>query len=458
MALTYAQAVRWYYSFASFDPHAARVPDELKLARLRQILARLGDPHLRFPSILIAGTKGKGSTGALLESILRAAGFRTGLYTSPHLHNFGERIRVAGELIRASQVIGGTARLQRLALEFPNATFFEWVTALAFDHFARQEIEIAVLEVGLGGRLDCTNVVTPRVSIITPISYDHMQILGHTLAEIAREKAGIIKPRVPVVVAPQPREALPPIRAQTAAQHAPVHWVAREWRWRLLHTNLERQIVHLRSTSRLRGQIYHLPLLGPHQRVNLATALTACAVLREQGWRIPDAAMRRGVAQVQWPARFEILRPSPSSGTGKVLVADGAHNRASAHEFVRTLDEVLSARTFHLVFGASSDKDVLGMLEELLPRAASVIFTQAQHLRALSPDALLAIVQAHPQMARSIHAHVAPNVAAALELAYNLARPGDVIGVTGSLFIAAEAREVALKPRYVKRIQHRIKS
>lgn len=447
MALTLSEAVQWYYSFARFDPNVSRAPDNLKLARMNEILARLGNPHQQFPSVVIAGTKGKGSTAALLDSILHSAGYRTGLYTSPHLHSFRERIRVNEELISKIHVVQGTSQLQALAPQFSQATFFEWVTALAFDYFARQRVEIAVVEVGLGGRLDCTNVLTPRVSLITPISYDHVEILGDALEKIAYEKAGIIKPEIPVVVAPQEPEPLRVIREVAAEQNAPLVDVAKEWRWELVGSTVEGQVVDIQRMQDETAVTYHLPLLGPHQRTNLVTALSVASLLREQGWKIGTGPMQQGAQRVQWHARFEILaRPLPpgvspgeSIWSQGYLVADGAHNRASARELRRTLDEVFPGAPVHFVFGASSDKDIRGMLGELLPRASSVIFTQSHHARAASPNTLARI--AAPFL---VPLHTADTLVEALLRAKALAAPNDIVCLTGSLFVAAEAREIVL--------------
>lgn len=454
MALDYQDAVHWYYSFARFDPPPSHPLTEgegaLKLARMEQILERLGNPHTQFTSILIAGTKGKGSTAALLESVLHTAGFRTGLYTSPHLHTFRERIRVNGELISQLHVVQGTTQLQTVAEHFPHSTFFEWVTALAFDYFARQRVEIAIVEVGLGGRLDCTNVLTPRVSVITPISYDHMEILGNTLAAIAREKAGIIKPEVPVVVAPQSDEAMAVIREVAAEQNAPLLDVAQVWEWEPRGATLAGQTVAVKHLFDAEPQIYELPLLGPHQRVNLVTALATLGTLKELGWRIAQSALPRGIARVEWHARVEVLAAPRSAGAGSAgvdwsdtyLIADGAHNRASAHELVRTLDEILPAVPVHFVFGVSNDKDIRGMLMELMPRASSFTFTRSRHARAVHPDELERLAAPYP-----VPIYTASNLAGALLQIQRVAKPGEAICVTGSLFIAAEAREYALQSR-----------
>lgn len=444
MVLNYPDAVRWYYSFARFDPNAARLPDNLKLARMHEIMAQLGNPHQQFPSVLIAGTKGKGSTASLLASILHTAGYRTGLYTSPHLHTFRERILVNGELISKLHVAQGTALLQSFASNFPGATFFEWLTALAFDYFARQRVEIAVVEVGLGGRFDCTNVLTPRASVITPISFDHTEILGDTLEKIASEKAGIIKPNVPVVVAPQEPEAMQVLESTAQENKAPLLDVAKQWHWEPQGVTVQGQSVQIREDEE-EPHTFTLPLLGPHQRVNLATALAAVQVLRAQSWKIPGGAVQRGIERVKWHARFEILaQPEPVpvgipvSGNN-YIIADGAHNRAAAHELARTLTEVFPNARVQFIFGASSDKDIPGMLQELLPLAASFILTQAHHTRAATPEAL-----AHLASPFLIPIHTASSLLEALLRARHLASPTDVICITGSLFIAAEARELIL--------------
>ncbi len=453
MALSYQDAVQWYYSFARFDgspsPRADDSSGELKLARMEQILERLGSPHTQFASVLIAGTKGKGSTAVLIASILYAAGYRTGLYTSPHLHSFRERIRVNGELISRLHVVQGTTHLQSFASQFPQSTFFEWVTALAFDYFARQRVELAVVEVGLGGRLDCTNVLTPRVSVITPISFDHTQILGNTLEAIAREKAGIIKPGIPVVVAPQPDEAMRTISQIAGERGAPMTVVAREWQWETRGSTLGGQTVWIRRVLDPEPETLELPLLGPHQRANLATALATIHTLRESGSNIPHSAIPRGVARTEWHARVEVLvQPRAPRGAGgqewsdQYIVADGAHNRASAHELVLTLAEVVPGLPVHFIFGASNDKDIRGMLEELAPHAASLTFTQSHHARAAKPEELAAL-----GAALGVPYHTAPSLPGALLLAQRLAAPGSVICVTGSLFIAAEAREYVLQMR-----------
>lgn len=438
----YSDAVNWYYSFARFEPHSRRTSDAHKLDRMERILARLGNPHTQFPAIHIAGTKGKGSTAAMLESMFRAGGYRTGLFTSPHLHSFRERIRVNNRMIAAETVVRNTSYLRALVADFPDATFFEWITALAFLYFAEQRIEMGILEVGLGGRLDCTNVVTPRVSVITPISFDHTEVLGTTLLKIAREKAGIIKPNIPVVIAPQELRVLGEVQRKANKENARIINVEKDWRWHLIQTTPENQTVNVRFVKSARWQTFTLPLVGPHQRVNLATALATMDVLHGRNWRISLDSLRQGIAQVEWPARFEILAhlepasddPAEPPAEG-FIVTDGAHNRASARELVRTLDEIFPGRPVHFIFASSRDKDIAGMLQELAPRAASITFTHANSQRAAAVDKLVQI--AAPL---TLEKRTAPDITTAIETTLAQVSPDDIVCITGSLFIAAEAR------------------
>ncbi|MGB8646855.1 MAG: folylpolyglutamate synthase/dihydrofolate synthase family protein [Anaerolineae bacterium] len=440
---TYQEALDWLYGFVRFDENRKHIAGGGDLSRMARLLDRMGAPHTRYPSIIIAGTKGKGSTAAMLASMLRASGYRTGLYTSPHLHTFRERIRVDDELITRPQIIAGAQRLEKLTPEFPDAIWFELVTALAFEYFAQQQVNVAVLEVGLGGRLDATNVVSPRVAVITSISYDHIEVLGATLPAIAREKAGIIKPVTPVVSAPQAPEALAVIEAVALEKGAPLILVGRDWRWESISAGVDGQRFQVEPVLTGAGKgpeseayVFEMPLAGPHQLFNATTALATAFELRRQGWRLGDAEMKRGMATVQWPARFEVLDRAP------LTVADGAHNRASARELANALVTLLPGRRVHLIFGASSDKDIAGMFAELLPHAATLILTHSHHLRAAAPGRLA-------ELAALFHIPVlqTENVAQALAAARQQVIGNEVIGITGSLFVAAEARALILAER-----------
>lgn len=443
MTLSYSDAVQWYYSFARFEPRPER-HDADKLERMRALLKALGDPQNQFAAIHIAGTKGKGSTAALIESMFRAGGYRTGLFTSPHLHSFRERVRLDNALIPETALLALTERLQALAPAFPDATFFEWVTALAFLYFAAQRVEMAVIETGLGGRLDCTNVITPRLSVITPISLDHTAILGDNLAKIAYEKAGIIKPDGIVVIAPQELRALGQLLRKAHKVGARVVNVEKCWRWEAVETTPTEQTVNVRFIKNARWQTFTLPLVGAHQRVNLVTALAAMDVLHGRNWRISQRSLQHGVINVEWPARFETLAyldaPRGTPAARGYVVADGAHNPASARELVRTLNEVLPHARVHFIFAASDDKDIAGMFQALAPRAASFVMTRAPTPRAAALDRLCAAIAPY-----GVPSSVAPDIARALEQLYARVEPGEVICVTGSLFIAAAARAQILR-------------
>ncbi len=433
---TYRQALDWLYGFARFDEGRRHIPGGGGLQRMVRLLERLGAPQTRFPCVLIAGAKGKGSTAAMLASILRAAGYRTGLYTSPHLHTFRERIRLDAILISQGQVVAGVQKLEELLPEFPDVIWFELVTAIAFDFFAWHDIDIAVLEVGLGGRLDPTNVVQPRVAVITPISYDHVDVLGTTLAAIAQEKAGIIKAGTPVVSAPQAVEARDVIEAIALDKHAPLTLVGRDLKYRTSAVNLDGETFYVNGGDLPQTRPFHIPLLGRHQVVNATTALAVADELGRQGWQIREEHLERGLATVEWPARLEILSRDP------VIVADGAHNRASAHELVVALDDLFPQLRVHIVFGASDDKDIAGMFAEILPRAASLVLTRSRHARAASPEILRITAEGYGGQVRQT-----TSVASALEEARSLAGRQEVICVTGSLFVAAEARKLILEQR-----------
>ena len=330
--ITYRDALNYLYSFTDYEKRgfAAYAPEFYDLDRVRHLLALMGEPQRAFRAVHIAGTKGKGSTAAMIESVLRAAGYRTGLYTSPHLHSFRERIQEAGELIPEAGVIRLVEEMQPLVARVDGVTTFEIITCLAFAWFAEQGVAWAVVEVGLGGRLDATNVLHPAVTVITPISYDHVAILGDTLTQIASEKAGICKPGVPLVSAPQPGEALATIRGVCERLGAPLTLVGRDWTWQSGAADLDGQAFTVRHGKRVSFEL-HLPLLGEHQLVNATTAAAVLSVLEQGGLEVPPSALREGLQAVRWPGRLEILGREP------LVVADGAHNGDSARKLIAAL-------------------------------------------------------------------------------------------------------------------------
>jgi len=410
---------------ANFETRRPRAPEAFRLEPIRRLLEELGNPHRRYAVIHIAGTKGKGSTAAMAEAILRAAGYRTGLYTSPHLHTMRERIRIGGELIPPSTVVELFGRLRPAIEADPDLTVFDILTAMGFLAFAEAGVEIAVVEVGLGGRLDSTNVVSPAVCLITALSMDHTEILGPTLAHIAFEKAGILKPGVPAVTAPQAEEAMAVLRQVAAERGAPL-WTLEGWHYGPKDIAPTGQRGEIHSPDGSHWSI-RLPLLGRHQWENAALAVAAVGQLRERGWMIPDEAIREGLERVRWPGRFEVLQEEPP------LVLDGAHNDASATRLAETVAEVFPGRRWQLVFGISADKDPRAILPPLQPLIEGIWLTRSRHPRAADPQRLAEAAQA-----LGLPGRIRREVAHALEDA--LAEGGPVL-VTGSLFVVAEARE-----------------
>jgi dihydrofolate synthase / folylpolyglutamate synthase len=428
---SYRDALNYLYSFTDYEKRgfAAYAPEFYSLDRMRHFLALLGDPHQAFSALHIAGTKGKGSTAALAESMLRAGGLKTGLYTSPHLHSFRERMQAGGALISAEDVVRLVETTRPLVSQVPDITTFEIMTGLAFAWFAEQEVQWAVLEVGLGGRLDATNVVLPRAAVITSISLDHVAILGDTLARIAREKAGIVKPGVPVVSAPQPEEAWTVIEEVCREQSAPLVLVGRDWTWQPGAHDLEGQHLSIRHESGAAPLLEDawIPLLGEHQLVNAATAVAA---IWEAGLRLAPGDLRRGLGAIRWPARLEILSREP------FIVVDSAHNGDSARKLMQALERHCTYRRLILVLGGSADHATPELFQALLPAAGRAIATRSRHARAAAPEWFQA-------RARDLGFEMdsSESIPEALDKALQAAGPRDLICCTGSVFVAAEARE-----------------
>ena len=426
----YHAALDYLYSFTNYEQQSGYTynADRFDLGRVHRLMALLGNPHHKYASVHIAGTKGKGSTSAMVASILRAAGYRTGLYTSPHLHTFRERIQIDGALIPEEQIVSGVERLRTVAPQVPEITTFELITALAFDCFARAHVEWSVLEVGMGGRLDATNVVTPRISAITSISYDHMIYLGDTLAEIAAEKGGIIKPGVPVISAPQPAEAADAIARIAKERDAPLTVVGRDWQWESLDVSSERQSFAAWPTQKPDSRtVVTIPLLGRHQQENATTVLAILSQLRTQGVEVPEESIRHGFASVQWPGRCEVLGRQPW------VIVDGAHNGDSMEKLRAALQSFPYDRMI-LIWGVSADKDLDGMLGAILPAADDVLVTQAHHPRAADPQLLADRIHQHGRDAQVV------SIDTALDQALSMAGERDLICCTGSLFVVADFR------------------
>ncbi len=393
------------------------------LENITVLAERLGRPQRAYPSAHIAGTNGKGSTAAFLESILRHAGFRTGLNTSPHLEKINERIRINGEEIDDEALAETFTRIQLLIEELLAAgklrahpTYFECVTAMAFEHFARERVDFAVFEVGLGGRLDATNVLSPAVTIITRIDFDHENFLGYSLAEIAREKAGILKPGVPVILADQQPEAREVILARATALGCPVIESAQIFR--VDHQSIHDGRLHARVKEEASGQTFEIApsLPGRFQLQNALNALAAARLLQQRGFRITDEAITLGIAATFWPGRLEKLQSSPD------VYCDGAHNPGAARELA-------------LIYAALRDKAVDEVAGLLFPRAAEVIFTAPRTSRAVSATQLAEIASHH-----AASFSVMPDAERAFEHALAEAAPEDAIFITGSLYLVGQLR------------------
>ncbi len=402
-----------------------------------RLLERLGSPQDAYRIVHIAGSNGKGSTAAFAESILRAAGLRTGLYTSPHLIDFAERIRVNGRPVGARALARLVTRARPAGETVSReagrgATFFEITTAMALLHFAEAKVDVAVIETGLGGRFDATNVVRPAVCAITPIALEHQKQLGRTLGAIAREKAGILKRGVPAVSAVQTMAAREVLRARARALGAPLAFLGRDFHARRLaeggfaYEGLEIRLPRLRCA-----------LAGPHQIANAALALAACERLASSGLRIGPEAMARGVAAARWPGRLEVVRRDPAGRP--LVVLDGAHNPAAARVLAEALPRTFPCRRVLLVAGAMADKDLGALARALAPavtRTGGVVIATAPVFERSADPRLLAD---HFRRAGA-RVLVARTVPAAIDRAIARARPGDLVLVAGSLYLVGEAR------------------
>lgn len=444
---TYQKTLDYLYSFVDFSLTRSfrYTPDKFDLGRMFELMKKLGSPEMRYASIHIAGTKGKGSVASMCHSVLQAAGYKTGLYTSPHLHDYAERIQVNGQPIPHEGLTELVNEIKPIIESIDQLTTFEITTAIAFLYFARQNVDVAVIEVGLGGRLDATNIVTPVISIITSLSYDHTSVLGNTLAEIAGEKAGIIKPGVPVILAPQKEEARLVVAQVAENRNAPLVQIGRDYLYAPDSYSLERQsffvwpasdqpeldrYIESGGASEWEPTKLKIRLLGYHQIENAATAYAALQVFKERAFNVKESDIMEGFARVSWPGRFEVLQRNPT------VVVDSAHNRDSALRLRLALDDYFPGEKVVLIFGASEDKDLYGMFAELMPRVDLLIATQSYHPRAMEIDR---IVETAHQFGKAVT--IIPDVAQALEKAIRAAEDNMIVLAAGSIFVAAGVRE-----------------
>lgn len=438
-AWSYARALAWLDGLLNYERVAIPYA-QIKLERVRALLRRLGDPQDRLRTVLVAGTKGKGSTGAMLVAILQAHGQRVGFYAKPHLWDYRERIRVNDHLIPPDALAALVERVAP-AVEagesdpWGKPTYFEVSVALALLYFVETGVDRAVLEVGIGGRLDATNVCWPQVSVITPISYDHTDVLGQTLREIASEKAGIVRPRGTVVLAPQRPEAEEVLLATCRALEARTVWVGEDVRVEVDHSGLEGVRVSVATpTGRYPG--LHVPLLGRHQATNAAVAVAAAECWAAlEGWALRPEAVREGLARVRWPARQELLATRPWT------LVDVAHNPASMEALRETVGELFGGRRVVLVLGMVRGHDARETASRILPVADEVVVTTPRHVRPVPARELAALVAAfHPRV------HVVEDCEAAVRWARERCGPEDVLVVAGSFFVAGPARVVLAGP------------
>ena len=434
--MDYRSALKYILGLTNYEKSLKELysPGNVDLERVRELLRRLGSPESGLGIVHIAGTKGKGSTAAMISSVLQKAGYRVGLFTSPHLHTFRERVQINREPISAEDFAVAMEKVKPHVEEI-NAvgehgyiTTFEALTAMALVYFAEKQVEALVFEVGVGGRLDATNVVTPEVSVITSISRDHTELLGETLPEIAGEKAGIIKEGVPVVVAPQVPEVEEVMSAIARERGSEMVNVGRESVWRALGDDDRGQSLLVRDFEN--EYRISMPLLGDHQQENAAAAIAALSVLRQKGWHISEADVLDGFADLRWPGRMEELGRRP------LVIADGAHNGDSARRLREALLKYFDFRKAVLVVGVSADKNVEEIASELVPLASTVILTKSRHMRAAEP-AELVVAFTRPD----IIVETTGSVKEALERAREIASEEDLICTTGSLFVVGEAIE-----------------
>lgn len=426
--MNYQQTIDYLFSrlpmFSRIGPPAFKHD----LVNTIQLCNELGNPHQKFKSIHIAGTNGKGSVSHMLAAILQTAGYKTGLYTSPHLKDFRERIRINGKMISEETIVDFTKHIQPL-IEKIEPSFFEISVAMAFDYFAKQEVEIAVIEVGLGGRLDSTNIITPELSVITNIGMDHMNMLGDTLQKIAFEKAGIIKPGIPVIIGEANPETLPVFESVAKGKNSFISVASEkrnivDWKWENYNLLLEVEEKHHTDHKH-----YLLDLPGIYQAKNLLTVLEACSMLKQNGWSINDPDISKGLQNTKkltgLHGRWEIVHTSP------LVILDVAHNMDGMTQLIRQV-EVTEYRQLHIVLGMVKDKEVDKILS-ILPKHAAYYFTQAHIPRALSEDELAVKASlAH------LEGETWSDVNDALKKALQVADRNDLIIVCGSVFLIGE--------------------
>lgn len=440
----YQQALDYIYSFIDYSltRNLRYSAEKFNLERMARFMELMGNPQDDYKIIHVAGTKGKGSTCAMLTSILTTAGYKTGFYSSPHMIEFTERIKIGDRQISKSRLADCVECVKPFVAKVEKLTTFEIITGIAMKYFSDEKVDFAVLEVGMGGRLDATNVVKPMISVITSISHDHTKVLGSTLAKIAKEKAGIIKPYVPVVIAKQKKAAEEMILSVALEKQAKIIDIRQELKIKKMRFSLDGQYFSIKPSKegiyskkdideRLWETEFFMPLLGDHQLNNAATAIACVLELSNYGYRISIDDMIKGFGQIDWPGRFEIISRQP------LIIIDGAHNRDSIRKFKATIDLYLPGKKKILIFGASEDKEVKLMLSILQPSIDRLIITKAKHPRALEVEDI-------EKIARDLgfNYDLTGNVEESLEIALKKCESDSVILAAGSIFIAGAVKEI----------------
>lgn len=431
-SMNYPAALAYLNDIVQRNPPAGRRPAASNdpLHRIRHLLGAIGTPQLAYPTLHITGTKGKGSVAAMCSAILQQAGLKVGLFTSPHLQDFRERFQIDGQLISEASVAQTLSEIQLLVEAHLPLTWFEIITALALAAFRAEAVDIAIIEVGIGGRADATNVVAPLLSIITSISYDHMSILGETLTEIATEKAGIIKPHTPVISAPQTDEAWRVIEATAQQQAAPLIRIGQDWQFAPKDSALGYEAWQA-APANAPMRNYHTPLMGQHQIINGTVAIAAMYQLKELGYPITEEEIQAGLTAVNWAGRFEIVKTAP------YIILDAAHNKDSAQHLANTLQTRLGRLPTTLVFAAKANKEIDAMLAALLPLTNHLVVTQAVDSLAQDPHIIAELAQ---KQGFGHRISIMPDSRQALAYAEDVLGKQGILCVTGSLYLVGEAR------------------
>jgi len=433
MIHNYKSALDYLYSFVDYSltRNLRYSAEKFNLDRMNLLMGLLKNPQNKYPTIHVTGTKGKGSICAMLSSVLIAAGYQTGLYTSPHLHEYTERIQVNGMKIKKIELVNLINEIERHVSSINGLTTFEITTAVAFLYFVKKKVDIAIIEVGLGGRLDATNIVRPLISIISTISKDHEKILGNTLKKIAEEKAGIIKENIPVIIAPQKPRIYTVLENRAKQKNAPIFRTDKLLKIKYITHDLDHQTFSIVDKKTNQSADIATSLLGKHQAINSLSAFTALKYLNKCGFIIPYEKIVEGIKNAKWPGRFEIISKKP------VIVLDSAHNIDSISKLSQTTKEYFPRKKIILLFGASEDKNIRGMLSVLLPMSEKIIFSKSTHPRAMDPEKISALCNAYQNKISVIMP-----AERALEKAISLWNDHSIIVVTGSIFMVAAIRSI----------------